>query len=298
MINICRISQKEIWSPTYRYHHIECPSIAVGVQQTLLAYKRLGCHCIKIGQDVRIALDAQHVDTNISQLGNDGRAGAHGIHRPDRRLLPHGTVHDRRRERGRRLLGIVRPSWRPPVVSLRLDVVLLLVADVTFDVAHSIILAALAAAAAIAASDGPSGRLDPRSSLLLLLMLFDPAKVFGTFQLAIPFDESSGVVMERLLALGRVAVDAGFVGSVVGKVGSAAAIVVAFVWTSEERNGAVWFGVIDALKKPFAGLERSKVEVRFSLAGSAWWTPRQLQLERAVDLLLLWPRSKYQSQAY
>ena len=77
-------------------------------------------------------------------------------------------------------------------------------------------------------------RLDARSSLLC----FDPAKVFGSFQFAIPLDESLGVVMERLAALGGVAVNAGgFVRSVVGKVGFAAVVVVAFVCTDEERNG-------------------------------------------------------------
>ena len=65
--------------------------------------------------------------------------------------------------------------------------------------------------------------------------------------------------MERLLALGGVAVNAGFVRSVVGKVGSAAVdvVVLAFVCAGEEGNGC--FGFLDSLKK--AGfLERSKVE--------------------------------------
>ena len=147
----------------------------------------------------------------------------------------------------------MRPPRRPPVVPLRLDVVLLLVADVAFDVAHVVLVVLLVAvilAAAIASSDGPAGWLDPRSYLLLL----DPAKVFGTFQFAIPLDESLGVVMDRLVALGGVAVDAcGFVGSVVGEVGFAAVVVVAFVSTGEERNGCVvvcWDGFA---QEPFGG---------------------------------------------
>ena len=90
-----------------------------------------------------------------------------------------------------------------------------------------------------------------------MLLLLDPAKVFGSFQYSIPLDESLGVVMERLAALGGVAVDAGgFVGSVVGEVGSAAVVVVAFVCTGEKRNG--WLEM-DSLKNLLErGLERSK----------------------------------------